>query len=275
MAPPAGDVESRKPEPAPVVLDEILLYKADLEDLRKQIGYIDGDKVGRVAILSFRGLQLYRIAQLQAALVMKQNAVLKPPNNPSNVTPGRLEVNKEAEGEETDRLIQRYADAVRNYETLSQAIRFDKNVSYEFLGGKKEFQVHGRKKEARWDALSWIKQAHPGATVVPYGIGPLGFRELDKKRTSERAILDALRSRFYMALFGSVSLISPMLIMSLVPGLKTSLITTSVATVIFALIVVIYGTDASGKDVLAWTAAYTAVLVVFVGNSLQCAGNAA
>jgi VIT1/CCC1 family predicted Fe2+/Mn2+ transporter len=69
-----------------------------------------------------------------------------------------------------------------------------------------------------------------------------------------------------MAVFGGLAVISPMLIMALVPGLVVSLVTTSVATAIFGAVMVIIGTDSSGKDVLASTAAYAAFLVVFIGT---------
>ncbi|KAK3346424.1 hypothetical protein B0T25DRAFT_551967 [Lasiosphaeria hispida] len=55
-------------------------------------------------------------------------------------------------------------------------------------------------------------------------------------------------------------------------GVNTSLITTSVAVVLFSLALAFGATDSSGKDVLAATAAYTAVLVVFVGTSLAGGG---
>lgn len=56
--------------------------------------------------------------------------------------------------------------------------------------------------------------------------------------------------------------------MAKVDGINVSLITTSVAVFIFGLILAFGATDSIGKDVLAATAAYTAVLVVFVGTSL-------
>jgi hypothetical protein len=150
---------------------------------------------------------------------------------------------------------------------LTQATSFDKDVAYEFLGGKQKFKVVGRGNESDWDQLGWLRPR--GATVLPYGVAPMGFRELDKQRSSDRAISDARKLRLRMALFGSAALITPMLVMALVPGLTTSLITTAAATLIFDTVFVIMGTDASGKDILTWTAAYTAVLVVFVGASLQ------
>ena len=53
-----------------------------------------------------------------------------------------------------------------------------------------------------------------------------------------------------MAMFGGVSLIGPMLIMTLRQSTNTSLITVSVATFVFALDLAAGATDSSGKDVL-------------------------
>jgi hypothetical protein len=71
-----------------------------------------------------------------------------------------------------------------------------------------------------------------------------------------------------MALFGGIALIVPTVIMAKHQDLNFSLGTTSVATVIFALMLAFGARDSTGKDVLAATAAYTAVLVVFIGTSL-------
>ena len=71
-----------------------------------------------------------------------------------------------------------------------------------------------------------------------------------------------------MAFFGGIALIGPTLIMALHPGLHTSLITTCIATFLFALALAFGAENSSGKDVLGATAAYTAVLVVFIGTSM-------
>jgi len=98
-------------------------------------------------------------------------------------------------------------------------------------------------------------------------IGNIGFRELDQQGRLLREQKKAFTGRVAMALFGGVSLIVPMLVMTLHPSRNTSLITTSVATFVFAIALAIGATDTAGKDVLAATAAYAAVLVVFVGTS--------
>lgn len=164
-------------------------------------------------------------------------------------------------------------DAVRNYEVLSRPVEFHKDVSYDFLGGKQEFKVIGRANTAHWDVPQWLLRSnHPLGTIPSYQAGPLGFRELDRGRISETQIVERLKSRLHMALFGGVALIAPVLVMTLRPGLGVDLVTASVATMIFAFIMVIFATDASGKDVLTSTAAYAAVMVVFIGTSLQAMG---
>ena len=100
-------------------------------------------------------------------------------------------------------------------------------------------------------------------------IGNIGFRELDQQGRLLREQKKAFTGRVAMALFGGVSLIVPMLVMTLHPSRNTSLITTSVATFVFAIALAIGATDTAGKDVLAATAAYAAVLVVFVGTSAR------
>lgn len=56
-----------------------------------------------------------------------------------------------------------------------------------------------------------------------------------------------------------------MMIMALHPSKLTSLLTTSVFTVAVAVALAVFMSDASPKDVVGATAAYAAVLVVFVG----------
>ena len=103
--------------------------------------------------------------------------------------------------------------------------------------------------------------------AVQQVVGNLGFRELDWLGRQKRSQKAALTERIIMAMFGGVALITPMLIMTLHPSTNVSLITTSLATFLFALILAFGATESAGKDVLAATAAYAAVLVVFVGTN--------
>ena len=89
---------------------------------------------------------------------------------------------------------------------------------------------------------------------------------------AEMAKKHAFISRSIMSLFGGLALIVPTIIMAKVGDLNANLIITSVAVLLFGLILALGATDSTGKDVLAATAAYAAVLVVFVGTSLQSTG---
>lgn len=81
--------------------------------------------------------------------------------------------------------------------------------------------------------------------------------------------LSAFVDRFaqlILALIGGGSLIVPMLVMSIHASKTKSLITVSVATFIFSFLLSM-ALRLQNNDVLAATAAYAAVLVVFVGTS--------
>jgi ABC-type multidrug transport system fused ATPase/permease subunit len=82
-------------------------------------------------------------------------------------------------------------------------------------------------------------------------------------------------SRLAFGLFGGFALIVPMLIMDLHPTKLTSLLTTSVFVVALAITLAVT-TTWEPKDIIASTAAYAAVLVVFVGvsNPIEDLGNA-
>lgn len=70
-----------------------------------------------------------------------------------------------------------------------------------------------------------------------------------------------------MAIFGGLSLIVPVLIMVLHPTLLTALVTTSVFVLFVGTVLAAVMVEAEPKDVVAATAAYAAVLVVFIGTS--------
>ncbi|KAJ8131323.1 hypothetical protein O1611_g2301 [Lasiodiplodia mahajangana] len=251
----------------------ILSTPQDDDDLRRQIQQIDGDNVRRVAILSFRSLQLHRIAKLQAELVKRQNVLMNPtlPEPPLRGTDEpKIKMEREKTDREVDDLLQRYADAVRNYETLSQNVEFHKDTPYEFLGGKGVFKVIGRTNTTLWDVPKWLLGNNRQMSTLPsYLIGSIGFRELDKGRLLERGVLQRIRSRFHMALFGGVALIAPVILMTLKPTLVVDLATVSVATALFALTMVIFATDASGKDVLTSTAGYAAVMMPILAKVIN------
>jgi hypothetical protein len=84
-------------------------------------------------------------------------------------------------------------------------------------------------------------------------------------RVVEKKQRERLAARLIMALFGGLALVAPMLVMTLHPTRLTTLLTTSICIVVVAVALAFYLDDAQPKDVMAATAAYAAVLVVFVG----------
>lgn len=72
--------------------------------------------------------------------------------------------------------------------------------------------------------------------------------------------------RFSVAMAGGVFLVGPMLIMALGPSRTKSLVTVSVALVVFSMVLA-FGIRVSNVETLLATATYAAVLVVFVGTS--------
>ena len=71
-----------------------------------------------------------------------------------------------------------------------------------------------------------------------------------------------------MGAIGGAALIGPMLLMLLYRDQNTSIITASGSMSLFTLVLGFGARELGGKDILAATAAYAAVLIAFVGSSL-------
>jgi hypothetical protein len=128
--------------------------------------------------------------------------------------------------------------------------------------------------------------AIPELSEIPMiGLGMRGQSTKDNFTGLMRKLVDILTS-FLFAFAGGIALIAPMLIMVLHPSRNTSLIVTCVFVFAFALGLALYSTlityvrtrykslkdvvgesDLKAKEILGATAAYAAVLVVFVGTS--------
>jgi hypothetical protein len=89
-----------------------------------------------------------------------------------------------------------------------------------------------------------------------------GIRRAEEREEEKNKFI----SRLSMALFGGATLIAPMLIMTLHPTQLTSLLTTSVFVFAVGAALAWWMKDAASKDIMGATAAYAAVLVVFVGT---------
>ena len=93
------------------------------------------------------------------------------------------------------------------------------------------------------------------------------LREMGRNEANKAAYEKKRVLRFSMAALGGLLLVVPTVIMATVPGLRSSLVTTCISIIVFA-VLISWRTELGPNEVLATTAAYAAVLVVFVGTSL-------
>lgn len=95
--------------------------------------------------------------------------------------------------------------------------------------------------------------------------GDPAFRSEKRLLMNFKEIREVYKGRFTMSMIGGLFIIGPMLVMVLHPGLVTSLVTTSVCVFLcgLAMSMVLFERP---YDVIAGTAAYAAVLVVFIGT---------
>ena len=77
--------------------------------------------------------------------------------------------------------------------------------------------------------------------------------------------LTATLDRFLTGLAGGISLLVPMIVMTFLPGRTARLVIVSVATMLFAAAMSL--TAVSKDNVIAATAAYAAIMVVYIGSS--------
>ncbi|RYP68829.1 hypothetical protein DL771_006447 [Monosporascus sp. 5C6A] len=211
-------------------------------------------------VLNFRTVQRGRIDGLQREILDKVDSIKDTMNGPEPVTESDNVLRYM--NHELDQLLHVYANALRDYETFSQ----------EPIANPED-EVKTKLESLLPVTLLPVAQALQ--TFVQGIVGPgerhpvdCNFRELNREIRLEKEREKAFLHRLVMGSFGGLALIIPMLIMALLPGLKTSLITSSVATVLFASLIARYEDNAAGKDILAAVAAYAAVLVVFVGASM-------
>ncbi|KAK2022783.1 hypothetical protein LX32DRAFT_686945 [Colletotrichum zoysiae] len=107
-------------------------------------------------------------------------------------------------------------------------------------------------------------------SLKPWDVGPdassdpiTGTRRSNVAKTWYRGF----KERLVIAAAGGAFLVGPMWIMVLKDGLYASLVSTTAFVTAFGILMAYFLNEA--KDVLASTAAYAAVLVVFVGSSNQ------
>lgn len=94
----------------------------------------------------------------------------------------------------------------------------------------------------------------------------------DRRKYADSKVIDVI-SRFLVAFVGGGALLAPMLIMTYHTSQSARLITVCVAVLVFGFLFAI-GTRATNQEVLAASAAYAAVMVVYIGSASTGNGSA-
>ena len=150
------------------------------------------------------------------------------------------------------------AEAIRNYETLSQEALEPYSLSESRTRSIIRHIFRLPKPQYRFLWKEMLKDPNSG----------LNLRELNKNIREVKMRKQAFSERIWMGALGGFAVIGPMLLMSLHRTLTTSLVTSSVATVLFTLVLALGARNLKGQEVLGAVAAYAAVLVVFIGTSI-------
>lgn len=234
-----------------------------------------------VIILSFRSLQAQRIKELQQELYRISLDRVQELHSaaPGSTTAGRNEESKLGEINRhldyslniygwsgalptrltmTDEIL---AEAIRNYETLSQEA-LDLNAVKRDSRTQSIIRHILRLPKPQYDFPGELQKLLEDPNLS------LNFRELNKDIREAKMQKQAFSERIWMGALGGVAVIGPMLLMSLHRTLTTSLVTSSVATVLFTLVLALRARNLKGQEVLGAVAAYAAVLVVFIGTSI-------
>ena len=115
--------------------------------------------------------------------------------------------------------------------------------------------------------ISWLREHLPSKFAYSAEERQTRKHELEtsKKPLQISSFVDRL-ARFIVAFTGGAFLVVPMLIMVLNQSRNKSVITVTVAVLIFA-VVLAFGLNATNVETMVSTATYAAVLIVFVGTS--------
>jgi len=168
--------------------------------------------------------------------------------------------------ERVRKLLKNYVTALRDLKFMlerpsqsDEVAKFIKNLLYINTEEDAAILVHSGVESSSSTGLKWGTQIR-FKEFIGYG----GKIDLQVKKEKEKL---AFSLRLQMAIFGGLALIAPMLIMRLHPTLLTQLLTTSLFVLSFGTALAFLLKDSDEKYIVSASAAYTAVLVVFVGAS--------
>ncbi|KAL6718703.1 hypothetical protein ACLMJK_002937 [Lecanora helva] len=234
-----------------------------LEAMHKYLNLSDGP-----TILNFRKDTMINILHLQNEIMKRRSELRTDEGDEADVS---------VDMKQFEDLLNRYTTAIRNYDymdALETAPRADLLVPLNILDMYRRFSARDMgfkrlpRRSSQNDPLRRALSRFLPQTLT-WTVEEIDSRfddwRLGKRSTITSPFVDRL-ARFIVALTGGLSLVVPMLIMRIHQNTTKSLVTTSVAVILFSGIVSV-GFNASNAETLGITAAYAAVLVVFVGTS--------
>ncbi|KAI9654765.1 MAG: hypothetical protein M1821_005759 [Bathelium mastoideum] len=182
--------------------------------------------------------------------------------------PGILQTTEKLEQIEID--LHRFTKALRNYEySVKTKIPF-KDLARGMVdreeASDRVMNLGKRLNNAKFSfrGEESLSKQHDIITAWRQSIAPFGPQERAIRYFPTTELI-LFASRVLVAVFGGLSLVVPMLIMSINPTLTKSLVTTSAFVIAFGVGMATFMPQAESKDLVTSTAAYAAVLVVFVG----------
>jgi len=162
-------------------------------------------------------------------------------------------------------------DAIRDREYMTEKSRLNTNPNpfvleaQNFLDKALIDDLRAESDIKPHDLSSCPPLIEKGFDTLPGGPWDPQAREKTKKKLHSIALKND-SERYLMALIGSLILVGPMLLMVLVNGVVVRLVTAGACTIIFAFSFARLS-ERTPLELMSVTAAYTAVLVVFVGTS--------
>ncbi|CZT21794.1 uncharacterized protein RCC_07660 [Ramularia collo-cygni] len=162
-----------------------------------------------------------------------------------------------------EELLLRYSRIVKALETTENRDRAFEEEEEDI--DSKSLDFHGvRRRLERAKDLDEIYESLRRNWLLKF-FGALFKRDLAISLKERFGNLSLMVDRLFVALAGGASMLVPMIIMAFATSRTARLLVTSLATIIFANAMAL--TSASKENVVASTAAYAAVMVVFIGSA--------
>ncbi|KAL1859647.1 hypothetical protein Daus18300_009512 [Diaporthe australafricana] len=246
-------------------------------DIKKLVGYVNEsvDTEEDFHFLRFEALQRLNIVNLEVDLARMKSQFMS------------QQCGSARELEDLRLKLEQYAVAIRDYQDLQ-----DKRSLLPWEMRERKLRLHkyfysAAEMDDPWAShYSYFQNDHRHSVAIPADYvrealmrhlpSRLSFSHDERLARSKEyeegkpprivsKFVDRL-ARFAAAFTGGTFLVVPMIIMTLRPSETKSLVTVSVAVIIFALLLS-FGVKVSNVETLVSTATYAAVLVVFVGTS--------